>query len=158
MMKLNITFLLCIAFFGVHAQQNTLTTGSNASGIGGTVSYSVGQAIYSYTLSSINSVAQGVQQPFEISVITSLQGYNNIALQCAAYPNPATDHLMLTVGDLDTEKIVYQLYDIHGKLLESKTIVSGETLILLGHLIPATYFLRVTKEEQEIKLFKIIKN
>lgn len=158
MMKLNTLLLLCMTFTGLQAQQNTLTTGGNASGTDGSVSYSIGQALYTYTRTPQFSVVQGVQQPFEISVITSLEGYNNITMQCSAYPNPTTDYLKLNIGYSDTEKLVYQLYDINGKLLESKKVDAGETLIFLSNFIPATYFLKVTKEEKEIKTFKIIKN
>jgi len=51
---------------GLQEQQAILATGGNATGSGGTVSYTVGQAAYITQTGSGGTVTQGVQQPFEI--------------------------------------------------------------------------------------------
>lgn len=62
-----------------YAQQASTASGGNASGSGGSASYSVGQT--AYTVSNGNgSVSQGVQQPFEISIVTDI-GIKPSALQ-----------------------------------------------------------------------------
>ncbi|MGB4293795.1 MAG: hypothetical protein WBJ37_13065 [Bacteroidales bacterium] len=54
--------------------QNTVTSaGGDASGSGGSVSYTTGQIVYTTVSSANNSVAQGVQQPWEISVVTEIE-------------------------------------------------------------------------------------
>lgn len=65
------TVALLLLGFGIttaQAQQATTATGGNASGSGGPVAYSVGQVVYTTNTSSNGSVAQGVQQPYEISI------------------------------------------------------------------------------------------
>jgi len=37
------------------------------------------------------------------------------------------------------------LYDINGKLIENKKLKAKETRILTGNLIPATYFLKLSR-------------
>ena len=52
----------------------------------------------------------------------------------------------------------YQLYDMNGKLLENKKVTGNETSIVMSNLVPATYFVKVTEGNKEVKTFKIIKN
>ena len=72
-LKLSTVLLLCFGMFGLQAQQVVTTSGGNASGSGGSVSYTVGQIVYTTNTDSNGSVAQGVQQPYEISVVTALK-------------------------------------------------------------------------------------
>jgi hypothetical protein len=140
----------------IQAQDAIPATGGNASGIGGTVSYTVGQVVYSSNSGSNGSVAQGVQQPFEISVVTTIEEAKEISL-CMAYPNPTKDHVVLKIdGDIKTEYIA-SLFDINGKLLESRKIKDNETIIAMDNLVSAVYFLKVIKNNKEVKTFKIIK-
>jgi len=146
----------------LHAQEATTTAGGEASsGGGGTVSYTVGQVVYTTNTGTNGSVAQGVQQPFEISVVTGIEEAKGITLQCSAYPNPTTDFLTLKVDastSLSIQSMEYQLFDINGKLLENKKVEDDETSIVMSNLVPATYFLKIIQNNKEIKTFKIIKN
>ena len=63
------------------------------------------------------SVIEGVQQPYEISIVTGIQQARDITLFCTVYPNPATDLLTLEVEIADNENLFYQLYGIKGMLL-----------------------------------------
>ena len=97
-LKLSTVLLLGLGLTGLQAQTAIPATGGNVSGTGGSVSYSVGQVVYTTNTGGANgSVAQGVQQPFEISVVTGIDEANGITLQCSAYPNPTTDFLKLKV-------------------------------------------------------------
>ena len=136
------------------AQENTLTTGGNVSTKSGSISYSVGQVLYTTNSGTMLSVAQGVQQPFEISVI---QG-KIIDITCVAYPNPTIDILKLNVDNFQFYTLYYQLYDILGRLIEHKRITSKETLITTKSLMQATYVLKITDNGNIFKTFKIIKN
>lgn len=157
-----ICFLLVCNVTSINAQNNTVSSGGEATGTGGKVSYTVGQIDYTTYDGGVNgSVAQGVQQPFEISIITGLEEAKGINLVCSAYPNPTTDFLTLKVDAstmLSIQSMSYQLYDISGKLLETKKLESNETSIIMSNLAAATYFLKVTEGNKEVKTFKIIKN
>ncbi len=150
----------CIFGFGttIRAQNAIPASGGNASGGGGTVSYSIGQVVYT-TNTSIpsGSVSQGVQQPFEISVITEIEQAEYITLVCSVYPNPASDFLTLKVDIYDNNSLSYKLFDANGKLLESKKVFDYETIISMANRLPNLYFLKVIDNQKEIKTFKIIK-
>lgn len=156
---IGVILFLGIGLTELKAQEAILTTGGDASGSGGSASYSVGQVTYTTNTGSNGySAAEGVQQPFEISVVIGLEETNSIDLDLSVYPNPATDFLILKVDYYDNEKLSYQLYDINGKLLENKELTGSETQIQTSTLVPSTYFLKVVQENKLIKTFKVIKN
>ena len=161
--KLSAVLLLVIGLTGLQAQEALPATGGNASGSGGSSSYTVGQVVYTTNTGTNGSVAQGVQQPYEISVVTGLEQAKGITMQCSAYPNPTSDYLILKIEGKVQTQCIASLYDINGKLLESKKVEGNETTISMDNLVPATYFLKVVQTKhasspQEIKTFKIIKN
>ena len=147
---LNLGFLLCLTF-PLFAQETVPASGGEAKGSGGSVSYTVGQIFYTNN----GSVSQGVQQPYEIYVVNELDEAKNITLSC--FPNPTADFLTLKIEKIEFPTLFYSIYDINGKLLESKTVESNETIINMSHLAAATYFLKVTDQKKELKTFRITK-
>jgi len=141
----------------IQAQNTIPATGGNATGSGGTVSYSVGQVTYNTYSVSNGTVAQGVQQPYEISVVTSIGNTEEIMLEYKVYPNPAHGSIKLTIKPLDDGNLRYWLYDLNGILLQDKKVINEETEISLESLNPAVYFMRVLKDNKEVKIFKIVK-
>ena len=95
--SLGVATLLTFTFFlsTVSAQESVNATGGDASGSGGSASYSVGQVVYTTNVGTNGSVSQGVQQPYEISVVTAIEEAKGINLTVTAYPNPTTDYLSL---------------------------------------------------------------
>ena len=80
------------------------------------------------------------------------------------YPNPTTDFLILKINGNDVQtrhvlshQYIASLYDMKGKLLESKKLTSNETTITMENFVVGTYFLKVANNQKEIKTFKIIK-
>ena len=156
-LKLSAVLLLGLGLTGLQAQTSVNATGGDASGSGGSASYSVGQVVYNANTGTNGSVAEGVQQPYEISVVTGLEEAKGINLSVSAYPNPTTDYLQLKVESEKLKDLSYQLYDMQGKLLQSEKITGNQTSIVMSNLVPATYFVKVVQESKEVKTFKIIK-
>jgi hypothetical protein len=159
-LKLSAVLLLGLGLTGLQAQTNVNATGGNASGSGGSASYSVGQVVYTTHTGANGSVAQGVQQPYEISVVTGLEEAKDISLKVTAYPNPTTDYLTLEIdasASLSIQSMSYQLFDMQGKVLQNQKITGYLTNIDMNNLVPATYFVTVIQENKAIKIFKVIK-
>ena len=133
-------------------------TGGNTSGSGGSVSYSVGQIVYTTNTETNGSVAQGVQQPYEISIVTELEEAKSINISVTAYPNPVSEYLILDVKDFEISNLLFQLYDMNGRLLKTIKITSNQTKIVINNLVSAHYFVKVIQNNTLIKEFKIIKN
>ena len=147
----------CTFFFStVSAQESINTTGGNAKSSEGSVSYSIGQLTYQIQTGANGSVAEGVQQPFEISMVTGVEE-TAITLTISAYPNPATDFLTLEVKDFEHSSLIFKLYDLLGRLIQTEKITSNQTTIVMSSLEPSTYFIKVIEDNKEIKTFKIIK-
>lgn len=156
-LRLIAMLLLSISIPRLYAQESINASGGNSVGIAGSISASIGQLVFT-TVTGVNaSVAQGVQQPFEISV-TGIDVNQGINLIVNAYPNPTTYNVFLEIDGMDISKLCYHLYDAKGEHLRREVITGNTTNIVLNDLSPATYFVAVTQEDKRIKSFKIIKN
>ena len=96
-----------ILFLGavhVYAQTAVPSAGGNATGSTGNVSFSVGQIVYTTNSGSAGTVAQGVQQPFEIQTVLGVNNFN-INLQMMVYPNPATNALSLEIKEYNLNEL-----------------------------------------------------
>ena len=153
--KLLIATLLLVAF-QTQAQEAVATAGGDASGTNGNVSYTVGQVVYTTNTGTTGSVAQGVQQPFEIQTVLGAENFN-INLQLAVYPNPTTNWLQLDIKNYGFEKLNYQIFDINGKLVLENKISTETTTISMENLSTNIYLLKVLDNNKEVKTFKIIK-
>ena len=153
--KLLIASIL-LGFTQVNAQDVVATSGGNATGTNGNVSYSIGQVVYTPNTGATGSVAQGVQQPFEIQIVLGVENFN-INLQLAIYPNPTTNWLQLEVKNTEFTNLTYQMYDLNGKLIYNEKVNAENTTIKTEQLPSAIYLLKVLDSNTEVKTFKIIK-
>jgi len=142
----------------VNSQETLLTSGKDISGEGGSVSYSVGQVVYTTHFGAVSSIAEGIQQAYEISVFTDFKNIKGISLKCSAYPNPTTDLLYLKVDDFLNNNLSYKLFNVEGRLLKSGLIEASETTIPMFEYVPSSYFLTVLNSDLNLKTFKIIKH
>ncbi|GAB1451543.1 hypothetical protein MASR2M47_15990 [Draconibacterium sp.] len=141
------------------AQQSASATGGNIIGTSGSVSFTVGQVGSQYLSSADGTVSQGVQQPYEIFVVTAIDEASGISLDIQVYPNPVQDFLKLKIQGLNAETLIWEMYDLTGKMLGSNVISGTETLIPVSHYTAGTYLFSVTnKNNRQFKTYKIIKN
>ncbi|MFB6341395.1 T9SS type A sorting domain-containing protein [Saccharicrinis sp. FJH62] len=157
-LSLTILFFLCMYVKPIQAQENVNTAGGMATGSGGSASYSIGQLTCHTHAGTNGSMAEGVQQPYKIMVVTELKEAQSINLTISAYPIPAINHLTLDVKDFKLSNMHFQLYDISGKLLLNEKITNTQTSIDVSKLVPAIYLVKVFQGQQEVKTFKITKN
>jgi len=158
-LHLIITLLLSFGLTELQAQEAITASGGEASGSGGTVSYSIGQMTYTTFTGSNGTIEQGVQHAYLIT-----EGDDNgtnvetsISLKHTVYPNPVRDHLTLQIDVSQINQLSLELYDLTGKMVLRKRINNGNTPINMKNLNPAIYFLRIYQDHQEIRTFKIIK-
>ena len=98
------------------AQEVVSASGGEATGSGGSFSYSVGQVFYSTSTASTGSISQGVQQALEF-VTLSNPDLTSLNLTAVTYPNPTADYVILSLNDSSLEKLSYTLYDLLGRLI-----------------------------------------
>ena len=111
--------------------------------------------VYTSNKSSSGSISQGVQQPYEISIVSEIEDLQGITL--TAFPNPTTNNLTLKIDNKEEKQFVASLFDINGKLLLKQVVSNIETTVPMEQFSVSTYFLKVFDGKKEIKTFKIIK-
>jgi hypothetical protein len=148
---------LVLGTLGMHAQQNTVASGGEAIGLGGSVSFSVGQIDYITATGSGGRMTQGIQQPFEIYPV----GVNDLKIELLAsvFPNPTRDGVTLRIpADMSVSDMGYRIFDLLGNLVMDKKVEGLDTVIDMADLSNATYLLKVYNKENDLTTFKIIKN
>ena len=121
------------------------STGGTATGSGGTVTYTAGQVSYITITGSSASVAQGVQQPWEISVVTAIEKTEGITLGMKVYPNPADEMIFIDAPFLDGD--VY-IYNSIGQLVQSNHINNVNRSIAVDELVAGNYFIFCTTNKE----------
>lgn len=154
--KIKLSVWLLFGSAILFAQQTVTTTGGDAVGSGGSVAYTLGQVSYTSDTGSSGTVAQGVQQAYEVYTLGSVDF--KVDASFSVYPNPTTDQLIFQYDDTKDEKLSYTLYDVNGKILKTKNIHAEKTSIDMLNFPSAVYFLSIINQEnQKIQTFKIIK-
>lgn len=156
-MKKTFTLLILNLVAISYGQESFVLAGGQATGSGGSVSYSYGQVFYEAVSGSNGELTQGVQQAIEIY---SLSTPNDVIVaNITLYPNPAVSQVTLDLNFSQfQEKMKYELFNVEGKLIRTGVISSNQTNIDVDVLARATYFLNITSSSKMLKSFKLIKN
>ncbi|MFI1770852.1 T9SS type A sorting domain-containing protein [Thalassobellus citreus] len=162
-MKKNIFFkqillpsLLVFVFNTMQAQDALIASGSNISGSGGSVSYSVGQIVQETNIGTNGSAIQGIQFYFDATSLAVVDIETN--LNISTYPNPTSSILNITIDGKQDGKLSYSLFNLLGALITSGDIKNNTVQINIEDLPMATYLLKLSNSNNNIKTFKIIKN
>ncbi|HEX6846082.1 MAG TPA: T9SS type A sorting domain-containing protein [Chitinophagaceae bacterium] len=77
-------------------------------------------------------------------------------LDVIVYPNPTTSDFSVTVQANAKEKIVMQVVDMYGRVIETRNVTANSLVRFGGRYVAGTYFVRVMhgKEHRELKLIK----
>jgi hypothetical protein len=136
-----------------HGQSNIVSGGNQASGSGGSITYSIGQVDYSNAESVNNNFNEGVQQPFDV---TPLNDLNELELEVNIYPNPSSDKAIVKISNANGLDLSLQLFDAGGKLISEQGINSEETVLSLTDLAAGAYTIQITDtiKSQNFKLIK----
>ena len=154
----NNILLVCLLFAThlMYGQETIPTSGGEATGSGGSSSYSVGQLMYISSTGSGGTSSQGVQQSFEIVTLSNPE-LTTVNLTAVTYPNPTSDYVVLAISDANLPDLSYALYDIQGRAVTKGQATQSKTQIDMQSLATGTYVLKVNQNNQELKTFKIIK-
>lgn len=155
-----LSFLAILSLFGISnclAQTSVNSSGGNIIGSNGSVSYSVGQIAQKKLVGSNGSVSEGVHQPFEISEVLANEDFTDLVKDLKIYPNPTANDLTLNLININNLDLNFLIIDVNGKVLRNEKINGNETNISVSNLPSSIYFLKVLNQNQEVKIFKIIK-
>lgn len=149
-------FIITSSGFGkFQAQQTINAAGLNATGSGGSSSYSVGQIDYS-SKGANNQITEGVQQPYEI-VNLAVSENGNEEKNISLYPNPVKEVLFVDFNQEKFSNSTYQLYDAQGKLIKNGNFNQKKNELNFSSLPASIYIIRIFSDNKIVKTFKIIK-
>ena len=148
------TLLLGFWCIGAFAQTHDLiaTSGASFQNSTGHISYSIGECITPTLTSSSAILTQGFLQA---GLRTGVPVINQSEILMTVYPNPVTDLLILQMDD--PHGFDYVLSDILGSVIERRSVLNERTEIDFSTMKPAVYILRVSKQNEELRLFQIVK-
>jgi hypothetical protein len=132
-------------------QQGIVSAGGDATGSGGSISYSVGQVVYSNN----NFVNEGVQQPYEIFIISVDDSFLDVQLNL--FPNPTSQELFIEMKNF-REGISADVFDADGSLIDTIRLLSDRTSIQVKDWAAATYFVRLTDEAGRSAGYHVVKH
>lgn len=157
-MKNQFLFFLFAFFFGgpLWGQQNTVSAGGEATGTGGTVSYSVGQIDYSFQSGTNGSVSQGVQKPLttEINNLIEFEKEFSVLL----FPNPTVAELHVDLKEVSLDHLNYVLTDAKGKQIQTLKVTSEKVTINMTDYTRGNFFLNFVQEGKIVGSYTVIKN
>ena len=122
------------------------------------IEYSIGQIFYSEVKTNDYQYQEGVFQISSI-IIQSVNENEFGKLIISEYPNPVTDFLQININSQtsDISSFSYQITDINGKIISSKSISNTIEIIDFQNIKNGLYILSIFKENKIVYSQKIVK-
>lgn len=153
-----ITLILSICTMAVNSQETFSAIGGEATGNGGNVSYAIGQICFSNPV-GINgfSCIEGVEQPYEISLLETSNTIASDEIDLSFYPNPVNQKLTIQYPNFKNIPLHGKLVSLQGKTLILFELCNKVTDLSMSQLPASIYILVIGSKNQTIKTYKIIK-
>ncbi|MBT3384533.1 MAG: T9SS type A sorting domain-containing protein [Prolixibacteraceae bacterium] len=152
-----ITFLTFF-IFGINyvfSQEVIATSGQTSTNSSNQVSWTIGEIAIETVESASNTLTQGFHQTRII--VTALNELTTQDIEIKVYPNPTRDFVNIHFSKkIDIPS--YSLFDLSGKLIEQRNIISNEAKINMTEFAEGSYILKlISNKQQLLQTFKIIK-
>jgi Secretion system C-terminal sorting domain len=141
----------------LYSQSSMNAGGISFSGADGSISFSCGQILF-HTFQDLDFyVAEGVQQPFEISVVNGMAEPTEEKFVLLAYPNPVANEMLLEIQYISFSNLKFVIFDASGNRVLQQKISQNITLINMGQFAAGAYYIQVIYNQKILKNFKLIK-
>ena len=147
-----LTALACSSF----AQSATVAAGGMATGVGGTVSFSIGQVADGAPSAGTGMVYQGVQQPY-VDGSTTVADPVADASGIAVYPNITADMIVVNTSATFAEPLRVEVSDAQGRTLLQRMLPDTRTELSLATLAAGSYHLSVITGTERLRTFTIVR-
>ncbi|MCK4346434.1 MAG: T9SS type A sorting domain-containing protein [Bacteroidales bacterium] len=155
-----IAFWMLIPFFGftitIYAQEAVSTAGNYGKTTYGSLSWTVGEPVIETIKDGNSTLTQGFQQ--SRLTVTAIYDLKVPDIELSVYPNPTNSFLSIEVKTDKQRDLLLSLFDINGKLILQNNMAGNKQSIKMQNYKPATYILKITEANKEIKTYKIVKH
>lgn len=138
-----------------YAQQNTVVAGADYTGVGGSVSLSIGQIDYFHFTDTGGSTNEGNQQPLEFFNV-GIEEHSLFDIQL--FPNPVAALLTVKMAAEEIRDVYCELVDLSGKKLMEIKVKEAEFTLDLTAFSRANYRLNFIQNGAIIGSYQINKN
>lgn len=155
--KLLFTLLLSVLCIGAMAQPHEVVSASGASfkQSTGYLTHTIGEVVTQTLTVTGQTLSQGfLQTGLPKSWAVTVEDRPDFAM--SVFPNPVHSQLVMQVELL--QDMQYTLHDVTGVLIERGLVLNERTEIDFSYLSPAVYILRVFDNNQQIRIFQIVKH
>jgi hypothetical protein len=149
-----VCFLLALPVI-VSSQQVISPNGHHAQNSQAMLSWTVGEPFINTLIAGENILTQGFHQGK--LTVTAIFEKRTLPFNITVYPNPANDLLYLKIEPETSQKFRYALYSMNALLLKEAPVTGSMIEISFSHYMPGSYLLKIMNEDEEIRIFKILK-
>ncbi len=151
---------LTVALFSVDAQtvQNQVIASGGGNSVSGNIDmeFTIGEPVIETFETPGLVLTQGFHQP---SLVLTLIEEPDMLTDINIFPNPVRDELTIDIPADYNSKILYRLFDLNGKLLQSGEFYSGSNFLEMQAYATASYVLIITDtssgKQLQTKIMKI---
>lgn len=150
-------FFLCISLIFpclMNAQSATVSSGGEGSGLGGTVSFSIGQLVVESTVDSEGSISPGVQHAVE-SMVTFIDE-NVLCNILTVYPNPTTERIHCSFDQVFIGEVC--VFDHLGQCVFIQALNAQEMSIDVSKWSTGAYLMHFLIDDRSAAIHRIVKN
>jgi len=145
---------LCATF--LQAQEVVTTAGGYGETTSGSLSWTIGEPVIETITDGINTLTQGFQQ--SKLTVTAINDLKFPGIELSVYPNPTNSFLFIEVKTDKQRDLQLSLFDLNGRLILQKKMTENKQTIKMQNYKPATYILKVTEGNKEIRTYQIVKH
>jgi len=151
-------FILLMLLYStsLQAQEVVTTAGSYGETTSGSLSWTIGEPIIETLTDGTNTLTQGFQQ--SKLTVTAINDLKVPGIELSVYPNPTNSFLSIDVKTDKQRDLLLSLFDLNGKLILQKKMAGNKQTIRMQNYKPATYILKVTEANKEIRTYQIVKH
>jgi len=153
-----VLFLSTSCIVNIYGQSSFVINGQELSGNSVNISSSMGQVAFRNVMEGYAAITEGVQQPYEITIVTALNEPLIQEFDISVYPNPTIDFLTINIKNNQTKGLSFMLFDELGKFIIQGMLDDVSGKIPMQTYRPAVYFLQLIKNDKTLNIFKIIKH
>jgi len=151
-------FILLMLLYStsLQAQEVVTTAGSYGETTSGSLSWTIGEPVIETLTDGTNTLTQGFQQ--SKLTVTAINDLKVPGIELSVYPNPTNSFLSIDVKTDKQRDLLLSLFDLNGKLILQKKMAGNKQTIRMQNYKPATYILKVTEANKEIRTYQIVKH
>ncbi|HWY12742.1 MAG TPA: T9SS type A sorting domain-containing protein [Bacteroidia bacterium] len=156
-MRKNIFLLFSFYWSLAFSQKGQVAAGGDATGAGGSASYSIGQIDYIAPTGSGGNSNEGLQQPYELFVVSTSVNETENSVSVNVFPNPVSHSVNIHIKNSSFQNYSYKITDVSGKLISENKITEQKSVIPVSEFNSGTYFITISEGTTQIKTYKLIK-